>query len=187
MGPRPACRQLGDRQEKGRGSFAARSRSRVCLLKGCGGCFVPSCWSQRYCSTPCRRAADAWRRRKAAREYRRSEKGKAKRAEQSKRRRARQVQVQGGDEVSESDSADDSTQLRGSEGHHPFEGVGDFCCDRPGCYVLFDRSPRSPSQRFCTSVCYRAMRSVRVREARWRARAVLRSGLGCTQGLWRPG
>jgi hypothetical protein len=187
MGPRPACRQLGDRQGKAQRSFVSRRRPRVCLLKGCERSFLPECWSQKYCSRSCRQAADGWRRRKAAREYRRSERGKAKRAEQSRRRRARNGQGGGGEGLSESDSTGESTPLRGSEGHHPFVGAGGFCCDRPGCYVLFDRSARSPSQRFCTSACYRAMRRVRARETRWRVRALLRRELECLHGHQAPG
>jgi hypothetical protein len=182
MGPAPACRDVGRRQGKAHRSFTSRSRPRVCLLKGCGGSFVPSCWSQKYCSRSCRAAADVWRRRKAAREYRHSDKGKAKRAAQSRRRRERQGQEKGGEEVSEGDSVVESTQPATSEGHHPFVGTGDFCCDRPGCYVLFDRAPRSPLQRFCTSSCCRAMRRVRAREALWRVRALLRRLVGCSRG-----
>jgi len=183
MGPAPACGDLGCRQGKARRSFASRSRPRLCLLKGCGCSFVPGYWSQKYCSRSCRAAADLWRRSKAAREYRRSTKGKTKRAAQSRRRRARQQgQKEGGEAAREGDSLADSTPLVASEGHHPFEGAGDFCCDRPGCYVLFDRSLRSPLQRYCTSSCCRAMHRVRVREALWRARAFLRRLVGCSRG-----
>lgn len=187
MGPRPACGELGSRQGKAQRSFASRRRPRVCLLKGCERSFVPGRWAQRYCSESCRCEADAWRRRKAAREYRRSENGKAKRAAQSRRRRERQGQDEGREEVSEDDSAAESTQPAGSEGHHLFVSAGDFCCDRPGCYVLFDRSPRSLLQRFCTSACWRAIRRVKVREALWQARALLRRGLECSGGGQAPG
>lgn len=182
MGPAPACGDPGCRQGKAHRSFASRSRPRLCLLKGCGSSFVPGFWSQKYCSRSCRAAADAWRRRKAAREYRRSENGKAKRAAQSRRRRARQKQGEGAEAASQGDSIADSAQPAASEGHQLFEGAGNFCCDRPGCYVLFDRSPRSPFRRYCTSSCNRAMRRVRVREALWRARAVVRRAVGCSRG-----
>lgn len=48
--------------------------------------------------------------------------------------------------------------------------VGEISCDRPGCYELFMRTPRSPAQRFCEEPCRRAMERVWQREARWHAR-----------------
>lgn len=175
MGPQPACSQKTRRQGVACRNSSWKARWRGCLLQGCSCSFLPSSWNQRYCSKSCRKAADKWRRRKAAREYRRSETGKAKRAAQAKRHRERRKgQDQIRQQVSESDLAEESGRLTASEGHHSFVGEGDFCCDRPGCYVLFDRSARSPLQRFCTSSCYQAMRRVRAREARWRARAFFR-------------
>ena len=43
-------------------------------------------------------------------------------------------------------------------------------CSRPGCYVLFLPSPRSPGQHFCSGSCRQALRRVRQREARLRRR-----------------
>jgi len=43
-------------------------------------------------------------------------------------------------------------------------------CDRPGCYVEFDRSRRSPLQRFCCLACRHALKRVLQRERRWRER-----------------
>ena len=43
-------------------------------------------------------------------------------------------------------------------------------CHRPGCYVLFLPTPRSPDRRFCSAPCRRALRRVRQREARTRRR-----------------
>jgi hypothetical protein len=43
-------------------------------------------------------------------------------------------------------------------------------CDRPGCYVLFLPTPRSPQQHFCSCGCRQALRRVRQREARLRHR-----------------
>lgn len=182
MGRGPACGNGTRRQGKARRSSAWKSRSRACLLKGCGRSFFPSFWVQRYCSKSCREAADRWRRWKAAWEYRRSKEGKAKRAAQSKRRRERQREERCRQRVSESDSVAEATRLTPNEGHHSFVGDGNFCCDRPGCYVLFDRSPQSPSQRFCSSSCYQAMRRVQAREARWRNRALRRRHVGRSGG-----
>jgi len=43
-------------------------------------------------------------------------------------------------------------------------------CDRPGCYESFQRSRRSPLQRFCSHECRRALERVLERERRWRER-----------------
>ena len=42
-------------------------------------------------------------------------------------------------------------------------------CSRPGCYVLFSLSPRSPHRSFCSCSCRQALRRVRQRETRFRA------------------
>ena len=54
------------------------------------------------------------------------------------------------------------------EGHHKAAEGGISCCARPGGYVLFRRTRRSPCQQCCGPLCRRALRCVRVREARWR-------------------
>lgn len=41
------------------------------------------------------------------------------------------------------------------------------CCLRPGCYVRFVPTSRSPLQCFCSRACRMALRRVRLREARW--------------------
>src|SRR5208283_1447366 len=51
---------------------------------------------------------------------------------------------------------------------HPYEIFFSCSCDRPGCYVEFDRSRRSPLQRFCSQECRRAWERVWEREQRWR-------------------
>jgi hypothetical protein len=48
--------------------------------------------------------------------------------------------------------------------------AGEISCDRPGCYELFMRTPRSPAQRFCARPCRRALERVWQRETRWHAR-----------------
>lgn len=61
-------------------------------------------------------------------------------------------------------------------------------CDRPGCYVSFERSRRSPLQRFCCRPCRRALERVLERERRWRRRGAARwSGdeAGCRRGRQR--
>lgn len=174
MGPTPACAEPRPDQEEADQSSGSTLRPRACLLKGCGRWYTPQWWSQRYCSKSCRAEADRWRQRKSAREYRRSEAGKARRAEQSRRRRQRQAQDAADREV-EQDA--ESAPSAPCEGHHPFEGEGEFCCARPGCYVLFDRTARSPLQRFCSSACREALRRVRAREALWRVRAFFRRHL----------
>jgi hypothetical protein len=44
-------------------------------------------------------------------------------------------------------------------------------CDRPGCYERFERTQRSPLQRFCSQECRRALERVLERDRRWRQRA----------------
>jgi hypothetical protein len=58
-------------------------------------------------------------------------------------------------------------------GQRPAEIPRNSCglpCSRPGCYVLFLPSARSPDQHFCSRSCRRALRRVRQREARLRRR-----------------
>ena len=57
------------------------------------------------------------------------------------------------------------TRLRGSSLRNIFF---DRSCDRPGCYVGFERGRRSPLQRFCSHDCRRALERVREREQRWK-------------------
>ncbi len=205
MSPQPACSEKRRRQG-GSCRSGWKSHVRRCLLKGCECWFVPRRWIQRYCSSRCRQEADRWRRRKAQLEYRRSAKGRAKRAEQSRRWRQRQKEAarrrteaeraaaKSGQRPSPpqespgrgSEPAEECASPAPSEGHHSFVGEGDLCCDRPGCYVLFERSGRSPLRRFCSSSCHQAMRRVRAREARWRERAWLRSHVGRKGGRAPP-
>jgi hypothetical protein len=54
------------------------------------------------------------------------------------------------------------------EGQRPAKIPGDpwgLPCDRPGCYVVFLPTPRSPQQHFCSCPCRQALRRVRQREA----------------------
>jgi hypothetical protein len=48
-------------------------------------------------------------------------------------------------------------------------------CDRPGCYECFERTRRSPLQRFCSQECRRALERVLERERRWRKRGPART------------
>ena len=59
------------------------------------------------------------------------------------------------------------------EGQRPARICEDSCglpCHRPGCYVLFLPSARSPDQKFCSDSCRQALRRVRQRELRLRQR-----------------
>jgi hypothetical protein len=47
-------------------------------------------------------------------------------------------------------------------------------CDRPGCYERFERTRRSPLQRFCSHDCRRALERVLERERRWKKRGQAR-------------
>lgn len=161
--------------ESAKGQGAARKaggRRRRCLLKGCTHWFVPVHSRQRYCDEACQQGAAGWRRWKAARQYRATDNGKERRKEQSRRRRVRRRSERR-----------DTTQP-GGEGHRKDRLRELLSCDRPGCYELFLRSPRSPLQRFCSFSCRKALRRVELREARAlrnRRRSVL-EGRGSRDG-----
>jgi hypothetical protein len=75
-------------------------------------------------------------------------------------------------------AAEVSVAGAGREGQRPATHLEDFCgspCQRPGCYVQFAASARSPGQRFCCAVCRRALRRVLDRESKWRRRRRRRS------------
>ena len=133
-------------------------RSCRCLLQGCERLFHPRHPRSRYCSVGCQAAARRWSRWRAGGRYRKTERGRQCRREQSRRFRERCRQRQR--------SAVVATAQR--EGHHKQPGHEFFCCDRPGCYVLFRRTARSPCQKFCGPLCRMALRRVLVGEARWR-------------------
>jgi hypothetical protein len=180
-------------------------RRRRCLLKGCEQLFQPSHPQARYCSEACRRAARRWRAWRARRRYRATEQGKACRRDQSRRYRARcRSQREGrGDgtgpagaeddcagELSchvavpvggQEDLSADPAPPSGREGERPADFSKKSSCDRPGCYTCFEAHPRSPLQRFCSSLCRRALQRVREREARWR-RGSLRRPPKCRSG-----
>jgi hypothetical protein len=146
-----------------------RGRCRQCLLKGCTRWFRPSRPQTRYCSAGCRAAARRWRRWQASRRYRGSASGQERRREQSRRYRTR-VQERQRQQAAQLTCAEPGA---GSEGPRPAknpEAVAGVPCQRPGCYVLFVVTSRSPEQHFCSRSCRKALRRVRQREARWRAR-----------------
>lgn len=63
--------------------------------------------------------------------------------------------------------ADMATSVEPKVGHHK-DGISKkSCCSRPGCYVRFPVTTRSPRQRFCSSACRNALRRVHQREAHW--------------------
>ena len=149
---------------------------RCCLLKGCGSDFKPSCARRRYCSPACQAAARRWQQWKAQRRYRSSEKGRIRRREQSRRWRARQRE--------KPPTAPNPPLKQASEGHHSGHGrrLGrKISCDRPGCYEGFDRSSRSPWQRFCSALCQAALRLARLRDRRWQDVCQ-----GCALHAWGP-
>lgn len=137
------------------------SRMRICLLKGCQTWFSPLHPLSRYCSEPCRQAARRWSRWRAACRYRASERGKECRRRQACRYRERLRQRQ--TEAEERPATD--------EGHQEAEDSERIPCSRPGCYERFLPSRRSPLKKFCSSLCQKALRCVRQREARWRQRS----------------
>jgi hypothetical protein len=139
-------------------------RERRCLLKGCERPFQPRHPLARYCSDACRQAARRWTQWKANQRYRASDHGRCRRRGQSYRHRVRAAQQ----------CREDSTDKPQREGYQEAPAFGEFCCDRPGCYECFDRSRRSPLQRFCSALCRQALQRVLQREARWRRRRARR-------------
>jgi hypothetical protein len=163
---------------------------RRCLLKGCERWFLPKRPQARYCSPACQLAARRWRRWHASQRYRATTHGKQRRRDQARRYRSRRQQRATGPEppppppqvepeppaveLGPPPATDPPTML-------PPPGVGQrpdeipeksqgLPCDRPGCYVVFLPTPRSPQQHFCSCGCRQASRCVRQREARLRRR-----------------
>jgi len=60
-----------------------------------------------------------------------------------------------------------ATSNEAKVGHHKDGDSEKSCCFRPGCYVLFPVTTRSPRQCFCSSACRNALRRVRQRETHW--------------------
>ena len=169
LGPNPACHKRGSRQG------AHRPRQRRCLLKGCETPFQPTCPQARYCSPECRAAARRWRQRQASRQYRRTVNGQEKRQAQSRRYRCRCAERRRAAQAQDADVGGSDTacgdEIPPPEGQRPGDDSGFSGCDRPGCYVPFAPSKRSPRQRFCSSSCRQALRRVIERERRWWQRA----------------
>lgn len=133
-------------------------RQRRCLLKGCESKFRPNHPLCRYCSDTCRNAAKRWAQQQANTRYRTSTRGKRRRSAQAARYRQR---------VKEriTDAENDVAPV--GEGYGK-SAAGEKNCGRPGCYIRFDESRRSPLKRFCSPQCRQAVRVVLLREKRWR-------------------
>jgi hypothetical protein len=180
-----------------------RGRRRQCLLKGCERWFCAPFPQSRYCSEACRQAARRWRRWQASRRWRASERGRARRRQQGRRYRQRRRQAQAAVVAARAMSqpgspapvvmpaaAQQTCPFPGREGQRPAILREDFSgqpCHRPGCYVHFPLSARSPGQRFCCAQCRRALRRVLDREAKWRRRRRRRFGPCRSRGRPPPG
>lgn len=150
---------------------SCRPRVRECLLKGCGREFLPDCARRCYCSEACREAARVWSLREAQRRYRQSEKGRAARREQACRRRERQREREREQprQPPESGPSDPPQNPRVGHQQETCEPPGEkIPCRRPGCYVEFRFSSRTPGRRFCSSLCHKAFRRAALRQRRWR-------------------
>ena len=157
--PRNQLQHNDPRRKRG----SRQPRSRECLLKGCGKSFRPKHPMARYCSEECRRKARQWSQWKSRQRWRRSDNGRKKRRQQSVRHRERLRLAR------RALSRGKSVRV----GHHKVNRRKIFgdTCDRPGCYECFERTRRSPLQRFCSHQCGRALERVLERERRWRERA----------------
>lgn len=133
---------------------ARRPRSRRCLLKGCESIFRPRNPLARYSCSACREAARQWRKWKAQQRYRKSPNGRQKRQAQSHRNRDRHKTA-------------GSTRKTTCSCAARVIPIGFFSCDRPGCYQVFQRTTRSPRQRFCSLACRLALERVLKRERHW--------------------
>ncbi len=164
---------------------------RRCLLKDCERWFVPPRPQARYCSPACREAAEHWRSWHAGQTYRATTGGMERRREQARRHREREQQRSTLAEpapqappvepalpaIEAQTTKSDSTSMIPADcdsvGQRPAEILPKFSglpCSRPGCYVLFLPSPRSPDQHFCSGSCRQALRRVRQRETRLKLR-----------------
>jgi len=157
------AREQSRRHSCGGQGRVARPRKRRCLLKGCGQWFGSSDYRQRYCSRRCSDEASVWSRRRAQERYRVSPKGRARRREQCRSRRARERDARRRRESGR------RRGIAGREGHRRGQSRG-FLCARPGCYERVESEGRSSRRCFCTRACWRALRTVLEREARWRSR-----------------
>ena len=164
--------------------------SRQCLLKGCERWFLPHHFQDCYCSPDCRMAARRWSRWSASQRYRATANGRERRREQAQRHRDREQLRSASTEsalptpeiepVSPTIDADDPPPIDPPTdvnvrcvGQRPDEIPENsllWPCSRPGCYVLFNLSQRSPQQQFCSCSCRQALRRLRQRETRLRLR-----------------
>ena len=163
---------------------------RRCLLKGCEHWFLPCQPQARYCSPACQGAARHWRGWMARQRYRATQNGRQHRRDQARRARQRCRQrsslperdhpaahgepappaVEAEPPLTTDPSADVPTPTVGQRPAEIPENISGRPCHRPGCYVRFLPSARSPDQKFCSAPCRQALRRVRQREARLRLR-----------------
>ena len=137
---------------------------------------------QRFCSCECRDAERRWEVWRAGQMYRATPHGKARRREQRSRARSRakERRLQDAADLPEDSKviATDTAAATSAEpkvGHQKDGDSEKTCCFRPGCYVRFHVTTRSPRQCFCSSACRNALRRVRQRETHWIQRQGMRS------------
>jgi hypothetical protein len=156
------CNSKGQASGPGCSHLGRRYRCRRCLLKGCERWFRPCRPQARYCSVDCRAAARRWRNWYASRRYRGSAQGQERRREQSRRYRHQQRELRQALQLARNVPAPPREGQRPAEN---WQKSGEVPCQRPGCYILFLLTSRSPQQHFCSSACRKALRRVRQREA----------------------
>jgi predicted nucleic acid-binding Zn ribbon protein len=113
----------------------------------------------RYCSEACQEEARRWRQWKGAATLSRVPERQAEAA---------------GSEPPLSSTPEGAASARKRCPHrcegHPYDFLFWCSCDRPGCYEEFERTRRSPPQRFCSHACRHALERVLERELHWRER-----------------
>jgi len=176
VGPLPTYSHRREIQE------VSSPRTRRCLLKDCEQPFRPADRWARYCSKPCRQDARQWSQWFANQSYRASERGKQQRRRQCQRNRQRRSL--GPPE----DAKQPPTRmpLLGCEGYQRDDSAENSPCHRPGCYECFPIPARSPLKKFCSTLCRRALRSVRQRESRWRRRLYADAGFAMSRSTRPP-
>lgn len=146
-------------------------RPRICLRLGCGHCYQPRRWNQRFCQEPaCSLELRRWQ---AAKRQRRCREDPASRQRHaaSQRRRRRQAREKAALAAASRPSGAVDATAKPVVDQPP--GAWSRCkrypkdfCDRPGCYEPTREALRVQAK-YCSDACREAMRRVVDRERKW--------------------
>jgi hypothetical protein len=136
-----------------------RPRPRICLRKGCGRCYQPRRWNQRYCQDPeCLRLVRRWQAAQRQARRRQDDAAKAQHAEAQRARRQRAKSVP------QPPKEPKAAAARGHAARIFFFPLP--LCDRPGCHEPSRKSGRNQAA-YCGDACRQAVNRVRDRERKW--------------------